>query len=248
MQKELIVPWIAGQRLAIRRGMTGATGNVYAGLHEFADMLLALHFLREGDLFLDIGANVGSYTVIGSGVCRASTWAFEPDPNTALALKRNVAINGLDALVTVHELALGATQGETLFTVGLDTINKVAAAGETNVRTIHQERLDALIGAAKPVMIKMDVEGYEEEVLRGASDLLANECLKVIEIETVTSKSVELLLKNHFERAYYDPFNRSLNREPVGANSNNSVFVRDWPFVSERLRVATKIKVLGQEI
>jgi|SRR3984893_1222425 hypothetical protein len=71
LRDEVIVPWIGGQLLAVRRGMTGATGNVYAGLHEFADMMFLLHFLRERDLFLDIGANVGTYTVLASGVCRA---------------------------------------------------------------------------------------------------------------------------------------------------------------------------------
>ena len=40
MQAEVIFPWIAGQRLVVRRGMTGATGNVYAGLHEFVDMMV----------------------------------------------------------------------------------------------------------------------------------------------------------------------------------------------------------------
>src|ERR1700732_271008 len=38
LRDEVIVPWIGGQLLAVRRGMTGATGNVYAGLHEFADI------------------------------------------------------------------------------------------------------------------------------------------------------------------------------------------------------------------
>src|ERR1700737_2016418 len=97
LRRETLVPWISGQRLAVRRGMTGATGNIYVGLHEFADMMFMLHFLQEGDLFLDVGANVGSYTVLASGVCRASTWAFEPDPNTVRHLRRNIAINELDS-------------------------------------------------------------------------------------------------------------------------------------------------------
>ena len=59
--KEVIVHWIGGTRLAARRGMTGLTGNIYAGLHEFADMAFLLHFLRPSDLFADVGANVGSY-------------------------------------------------------------------------------------------------------------------------------------------------------------------------------------------
>ena len=46
IQDEVIVDWIGGTRLAARRGMTGLTGNIYAGLHEFADMAFVLHFLR----------------------------------------------------------------------------------------------------------------------------------------------------------------------------------------------------------
>jgi hypothetical protein len=49
-------------------GMTGATQNIYVGLQEFVDIMLTLHFLRKGDLFLDMGANVGSYTILASGV------------------------------------------------------------------------------------------------------------------------------------------------------------------------------------
>ena len=105
--------------------MTGATGNIYTGLHEFTDMMLTLHFLRRGDLFLDIGANVGTYAVLASGVCGADTWAFEPDPGTVSDLKRNLAINGLEELVTVYDIALGASEGEVGFTIGLDTANRV---------------------------------------------------------------------------------------------------------------------------
>jgi FkbM family methyltransferase len=248
IQGEVLFPWIGGQRLAIQHGMTGATGNIYVGLHEFADMMLALHFLREGDLFLDIGANVGSYTVLASGVCRAKTWAFEPDPNTLRHLKRNIAVNSLDALVTVSECALGAKQGEVPFTVGLDTMNKIAVANDKTVRMVRQERLDTLIGSSQPIMIKVDVEGAEEGVLQGAAALLASPYLKVIELETVTPSSAHMLDRNKFERAYYDPFNRSLNRESIDLGSSNFLFVRDWPFVATRLATAEKIEILDRRI
>jgi FkbM family methyltransferase len=249
MQHEVIFSWIEGQRLAVRRGMTGATGNIYAGLHEFSDMMLPLHFLQEGDLFLDIGSNVGTYTVLASGVRRATTWAFEPDPETIRVLRRNVELNGIQDRVIVHELALGDADGEVLFTRGLDTINRVAANGEANVRTVPVRRLDTLIGASRPLMIKMDVEGFEEHVVRGAKGLLCGESLKVIELETLTAEIQATFSHHGFARAYYDPVRRALTRH---SNSNlpssSAVFVRDWDFVAARLAAAPRVTVLGKSI
>jgi hypothetical protein len=145
-------------------------------------------------------------------------------------------------------MRLGPTKGEVPFTVGLDSINKVASADDKEVRIVRQERLDDLIGDAQPIMIKMDVEGYEEDVLRGAQALLAKPCLKVIELETVTPAIDQMMLSNQYERAYYNPFSRQLAREPVELKSNNSLFIRDWPFVQARLAAAKKIDVLGHSI
>jgi len=248
IQDEVIVPWIAGQKLAVRRGMLGATGNIYLGLNEFADMMFPLHFLREGDLFLDIGANVGSYSVLASGVCRARTWAFEPDPLTAGYLRRNVAINALRALVTVHECALGPISGEVKFTVGLDTVNKVASAEAADVRVVQQRRLDDVVDGAEPLMIKMDVEGYEEDVLRGAQSTLANPSLKVIELETVTPGIEATMREHYFERVWYDPFQHVLGSPPNAFKAENTLFIRDQSFVKARLATAKKIHVLGRAI
>ena len=60
--------------------MTGATGNIYTGLHEFEDMMFLLHLLRPGDIFVDAGANIGSYTVLASAVVGAKSISFEPVP------------------------------------------------------------------------------------------------------------------------------------------------------------------------
>jgi len=54
------LPFVQGTSLFAMRGMTGATGNWYCGLHEVHEMAFVLHLLRPGDHFLDVGANVGS--------------------------------------------------------------------------------------------------------------------------------------------------------------------------------------------
>ena len=248
LRQEVIVPWIGGQSLAVRRGMTGATGNIYVGLHEFSDMMLPLHLLREGDLFLDVGANVGSYTILASGVRGAMTWAFEPDPDTVVALQRNIDLNTLSDRVVVHELALGDRDGTVSFTRGLDTVNRVALQGELSVRQVSVRRLDTLIGNGRPLMIKMDVEGYEESVVRGAHGVLAGDSLKVIELETITPEIQTTFDHYGFSRAHYDPFRRALTNTPNDQHPSNAVFVRDWDFVAARLSAAPVVEVLSKSI
>jgi hypothetical protein len=68
--------WIDGAKFFVRRGETGLTGNVYAGLHEFADMGYLLHVLRAQDTFIDGGANVGAYTILACVARGATGHAF----------------------------------------------------------------------------------------------------------------------------------------------------------------------------
>jgi hypothetical protein len=67
LREPVAMPYVEDNRLLVESGMAGATGNVYAGLHEFEDMAFVLHALRSSSWFLDIGANVGSYTVLAGG-------------------------------------------------------------------------------------------------------------------------------------------------------------------------------------
>ena len=72
------VPFVGNTCLLVKKGMTGATGNIYFGLHEFEEMSFLLHFLKEDDTFYDVGANIGSYTILGAGICKAKVLCFEP--------------------------------------------------------------------------------------------------------------------------------------------------------------------------
>ena len=142
LRAEIEFEWIEGAKLIVSRGMTGATGNIYCGLHEFVEMSFLVHLLRPNDLFLDIGANIGSYTILAAKVCKARAIAFEPDPDTARALRRNIAINHLNALADVREAALGGAHGEIAFTVGLDTMNRVARPDDESTQVVPIRRLE----------------------------------------------------------------------------------------------------------
>ena len=235
--------WIGDSRLMVEHGMTGATGNIYFGLHEFADMAIVLHLLRTGDLMLDIGANVGSYTILAAKVAGARVIAFEPARETLPKLRANIAANGIETLVTVEDCALGDRDGEIAFSIGLDTVNRVGAPGQSEL--VPLRRLDSVAGTLDPVMMKIDVEGFEPQLFAGAEATLARPTLRVIETETIDAKIVEQLRRHGFERRYYDPFARRLSPAPVGIDCNNSLFVRDEAWIAERLRTAPRRDVLG---
>ncbi len=63
----IALPFVDDTWLFATRGMTGATGNWYCGLHEVAEMAFVLHLLRPDEHFVDVGANVGSYTILAGG-------------------------------------------------------------------------------------------------------------------------------------------------------------------------------------
>lgn len=247
LRQEIEFAWIGNAKLIVRNGMTGATGNIYCGLHEFVDMAFVLHLLREGDLFIDIGANIGSYTVLASAVSGANSIAVEPDPLTMASLMKNIVANAIETRVTAVEAALGADAGTALFTVGLDTINRIATSADERVRTVQQMRLDDVVGNLAPLLIKLDVEGHEAKVLAGGRRTLANPSLIAVETECADADVVDQLLNAGFKKAFYDPFTRRfVDRARWG--QNNALYVRNVGACEERLSTAPPFSALGQRI
>ncbi|MGP3726342.1 FkbM family methyltransferase [Cereibacter sphaeroides] len=225
LRNEVIIEWLGGAKLAVRKGMTGATGNIYCGLHEYVDMRFVLDTLKPEDLFIDIGANVGSYTVLASKICGAKTIAFEPDPDAVRALLRNIEVNDIESRVQVIQCALGFKAGDIKFTVGHDTLNRVALPEDRNVQDVPIRRLEDVLSGASPTLIKIDVEGCEAEVLRGAGDILANPALKAVIIETRDETVLDILHEHGFKEAFYDPDTKKLGLSPK-YHSSNGLMVR----------------------
>lgn len=244
LRTEIEFEWIEGARLIVSRGMTGATGNIYCGLHEFVEMSFLIHLLRPDDLFLDVGANIGSYTILAAKICRARAIAFEPDPDAARALRRNIAINHLNALACVREVAVGEADGQISFTVGLDTMNRVARPDDEATQVVSIRRLDDIPEVAAPTLIKLDVEGFEEQVIFGASGVLSSPSLLAIQSELCTPTIQDAVQSFGFERRFYDPFTRTLRPEPFQHRTFNALFVRLTESVTERLAQAP-MRIIG---
>jgi FkbM family methyltransferase len=246
---EQTLDWVEGTRLLVAPGMTGATGNIYCGLHEFAEMGFVLHALRAGDLFLDVGANIGSYTVLAAGACGARVIAFEPDAATAARLSANVAANGIGDAVELVQAVVSDRVGELAFSVGLDTINHVVTDATESARLLPATTLDAATAGQTPFAMKIDIEGYEETALMGAAATLAGPGLRAILIETVTPGARGMIEGAGFRERFYDPRTRTLSDRPVAdVHRFNSLFVRDEDLLAERLRGAPARAINGHRV
>jgi FkbM family methyltransferase len=252
MGAPIALPFVEDTRLLMVRGMTGATGNWYCGLQEPDEMGFLLHLLREGDFFVDVGANVGSYTLLAAAT-GAQVLAFEPLPATCAWLERNVLLNRLQDRVSVRNLGLAEVPGRLAFTTGLDTVNHVLKPGEqAESLEVPVSTLDLELEGRQPLALKIDVEGFEKPVLQGGTAALASPSLRAVILETNGSGEAygvrdeelfALLAEQGFEPAGYDPLARALR--PADAATGNTIFIRDRAFLEARLATARRYRLVN---
>lgn len=248
----VVIPFVESTRLVCERSMTGATGNLYCGLHEFGDMAFLLHFLRPGDFFVDVGANVGTFSMLASGVVGATSVALEPVASTYAALKMNIAVNRLDGIVEPLRVAAGPARGHIRFSTDRGPEN--GAVGESYAGAsadVPVMPLDDVTANRSPVLLKVDAEGSEQQVLAGASECLRSPALNAVLLEGDAEAITRTMREAGFVRASYAPLTRQLHAagsEPRGhaGETLNTLWVRDLPLVQDRCRTARQFTVYGQ--
>lgn len=240
----LAVPFAGPVRLLVQPGQTGANGNHYWGLLEPEHMAFALHFLRPGELFVDAGANVGTYSLLASGVAGARSLAFEPVGRTADRLARNLALNALEDRVTLRRVCLGESAGRVRMTADRDTTNQIARPGETGpLVEVEMRRLDQELREA-PRLLKIDTEGHDDAVLAGAGDLLAGKAQLALIVESLGDASRDRLADLGLRACRYDPVARRLEPDLRGA-AGNLLFIRDLADAQARVAAAAPVDLHG---
>ena len=179
------------QGLKFRVGLRGA--QTYALKEICLDRVYekAFDFVpRHGWIVFDVGANVGIFTAQQASR-GAHVYAFEPNPNCYERLRKTIANNRLDERVTAFNCAVGSAccTGQLVVSVGMTTQGFVLPSGKpanTNINgpTVSITTLDDVVksyGVEQIDLLKMDVEGGEVEVLRGATRTLKLVCRVVLE-------------------------------------------------------------------
>jgi len=253
-----IVPYVNDTRLIIRLHEPASTGNYYLGLMEFEEMGFLLHYLRSGELFCDVGANIGAYTILASGAAGSRSVSFEPVPLTYQGLLDNMSINRLlGGLVSCHNIGIGPEDGELEFTSSQGSANHVClSSGEGGALKRPVKSLDNALGGELPHFLKVDVEGFETQVIAGARRTLDNPDLNVIILElrglgTRYGSDELALYQEMIDRGFtpccYDPVARELTAFK-GKSKGDFIFIRDLPKAEKRVKEAKPFDVQGKRI
>ena len=250
-----VMPYIGRTRLLVTTGMHGATMNLYLGLADFQDMSFMLHMLRPADTFFDIGANVGVYSILASGVADARTVAVEPVPSSFDILVDNIALNRLAGRISAQNCGLAAQEGKLRFSTANGPTNHVLidSLSEGSV-AVPVMTLDTLAKQQKPVLLKIDVEGFEHEVIRGGRELLSDPAVLALIVELnglgrrygFDDGLIDAEIRRlGFQPATYAPLNRDLVLNDERNATGNTLYVRRSADLMDRLRGGQSIDVFG---
>jgi len=177
--------------------------------------------VRPGDVFYDVGANIGAYAMIATAQApgKVVSHAFEPSFSTYSQLCRNVVLNGLQNQVFPHAIALAEKTGTTVFNYkSLAAGTSLHTAGDNvdyrgkSFEPIYSQRIlvfsiDDLVADwdfDTPNHLKIDVDGIELKVLLGARKVLADRRLRSVLVEVCHDRGEgdtvrDLMVGNGFE-------------------------------------------------
>jgi FkbM family methyltransferase len=233
-----IFSWVNESKLIMRKGETSVTGNYYNGLLEYEDMMFLLHTMKPENVFIDVGANAGVYSVLASKVLGSKSIAFEPINETFERLIDNININRISEKVKTINKGVGSKPGELYFTNNHDTTNKVSNINEENTSKVSITTLDKEIDTEieASLFLKIDVEGFEMEVLKGARELLKSGKVSIIIIELngsgeefgYTDNDIHMLISSFgFKPISYNPIKREVYEIKTPSEFGNTIYVKE---------------------
>jgi len=149
---------------------------------------LVQRVLKEGSIFVDVGANVGWFTLLGATIVgdEGKVLAFEPEPRNARLLNESIRMNGANN-ARLFPSAVSDTDGEKILSLspvpGFHSIKRPVGIERLVVPSVKLDSVAEQVGLARIDLLKVDVEGAEPEVMIGAHDLLEGARVRQIALE-----------------------------------------------------------------
>lgn len=180
------------------------------------------------DVLFDVGANVGFYALLAARCGARRVYAFEPNPLTYAALVQNIFVNRLESVIVPLNLAVADNTG--LITFGMSSLDVGTVGNEIghgnyqlNLPAFSLDDFSRMPGVGGPSHLKIDVDGLEAAILRGADQLLGNPGLKslLLEINDANQSESRWMLDYLAQHGLYEV------PPPVAAKGLNKFFRRN---------------------
>jgi len=209
--REAVVPVLQGPLRGARWVVGSANHGCWLGSYEYRKQRLFAKVVSPGDYVIDVGANVGFYTLLAASLAgsHGRVVAIEPLSQNVDRLLRHVSLNCLDTVTVIHA-AVGDHMGTTRFAVNAqsNSMGRISPSGVLEVRLVSLDGLSAKGSLGIPDVVKIDVEGAEFEVLQGAERLLTHVrpmLFLATHGEGVHKQCCELLRRWDYELSAIDP-------------------------------------------
>ena len=206
-------------------------------LEKEPETLIWLNRLNKQDVLWDIGANIGVYSIYASKTIGNKSYAFEPSSNNTLFIQQNINANKLNNLVTLYPIAVGKNHSYDLLDSKDNqyghTGSEVRSSeyGNNNTKYLKEkytqgcvvDSIDSLVekGVPPPTHLKIDVDGLEPDIIKGAIKTLPK----------VKSILVEVVTKTHRKEM---PEARYATPEVVEAHKNLLKYLKDIGFEEDQ--------------
>lgn len=166
----------------------------YCHFHESQELRIAKNFLEEGDMFLDVGANIGLFSCIASRKCGLSGLIVSVEPNQDVLprLIENILLNDATNICIISAGAgaqdgLGVLRSPSSDLSAFSSMVEVSGSGQWKKRIIPVMTLDSLwdgiLHRKAVAYLKIDVEGLEYDVINGAKQLLISNHPPIVQFE-----------------------------------------------------------------
>jgi len=152
--------------------------------HEYDVPVIAATVLRRGDTFIDVGAHCGLYTLLAGKVVgtQGTVIAIEPNPSNLELLKANIALNRLNNVIVVSKAAADKTSAIDIYFDSGKTAFSSAFRCADHVVRVETAELDEIAEAHNSIkLLKIDTEGFDLNVLKGAKETLKKTAFLVVE-------------------------------------------------------------------
>ena len=206
----------------------------FTGEYEKAELKVLTHLLKDDSVFIDIGANIGLYSLRATDKIKekGEVIGFEPFIENFKQLKKHVVSNNLSTIITIENVAIGESEGklQLYYSDKIQNRGMVSAVYQENAKSYEVEmmRLDDYC-AHKNIntinCVKIDVEGYEMNVLKGMTNVLLQfQPILLLEILEENTEQIESFLSNFGYVKYYISDNGFVVKENNNPNRKNYIF------------------------